>query len=155
MNWFRRSRDKKIKEEEEKKEDGQYEYPFKTDCGVGVHFQAVIGDQIQGVLGLFTGTKAAANPSIVVVQALRAQEGSAGKFFTIHTKFGAPIIWEELSKFPLEKEVLVPPCEPFRFAKYINDGQFVKNLESLVPFELVHKYLYRMQKLPIKLPACN
>lgn len=46
--------------DEEKKEASQHEYRFETYCGVGVHFQLVICDNIR--FGKFRCTRT--NPSV-------------------------------------------------------------------------------------------
>jgi len=108
-------------------------YPFKTYRGVGVRFKANIGDKVR--FGQFCSTTA--NKSIS--EEFIAQEGPGGTLFTIFTKLGAPI-WE-LSEFPREKEVLIPPCEAFRVADCTDNGKFI-TLESLVPSEkMVDEYI--------------
>ena len=106
--------------------------PKETYRGVGIRFQACVGDKIR--FGQFTSTSA--NSSIA--KEFIAQEGAGGTLLTIRSKLGAPI-WE-LSEFPDEKEVLVPPCEPFRVVEYKEDGRFI-TLESIVTPELVQDYI--------------
>ena len=112
--------------------DNDCQYPFKTYRGVGLRFQASVGDKIR--FGQFTSTSA--NQSIA--QEFIKQEGAGGTLLTIYSKLGAPI-WE-LSEFPREREVLVPPCEPFKVIAYTDKGRFI-TLESLVPSELVDGYI--------------
>jgi hypothetical protein len=107
-------------------------YPYITYRGVGVRFHAHVGDKIR--FGQFTSTSA----NRKIAEDFIAQEGAGGTLFTIRSKLGAPI-WE-LSEFPDEMEVLVPPCEPFRVVDVKEEGKFIM-LESLVTPSLVQQYV--------------
>lgn len=110
----------------------EYLFPFTTYRGMGIRFKANIGDKVR--FGQFTSTSA--NPKIA--KDFIEQEGAGGSLLTIKSNLGAPI-WE-LSEFPNEMEVLIPPCEPFKVVKYEEEGRHIV-LESLVPLDMVEEYV--------------
>ncbi|XP_048465041.1 erythroblast NAD(P)(+)--arginine ADP-ribosyltransferase-like [Rhincodon typus] len=69
-------------------------------------FWAKVGDTVQ--FGSFTSTSASRD----VAEIFAGGGGVGGTLFHIRTARGASV--EELSPFPQEREVLIPPCEAFR-----------------------------------------
>ncbi|XP_043540822.1 erythroblast NAD(P)(+)--arginine ADP-ribosyltransferase-like [Chiloscyllium plagiosum] len=73
-------------------------------------FWAKVGETVQ--FGSFTSTSASRDVAEIFAG---GGGGSGGTLFHIRTARGASV--EELSPFPQEKEVLIPPCEVFRVDK--------------------------------------
>ncbi|XP_067916292.1 erythroblast NAD(P)(+)--arginine ADP-ribosyltransferase-like [Heterodontus francisci] len=78
--------------------------------GASRPFWAAVGDTVQ--FGSFTSTSASRDVAEIFASAGGGGLGSGGTLFHIRTARGASV--EELSPFPQEREVLIPPCESFR-----------------------------------------
>ncbi|XP_078062042.1 erythroblast NAD(P)(+)--arginine ADP-ribosyltransferase-like [Mustelus asterias] len=78
--------------------------------GAASPFWAEVGDTVQ--FGSFTSTSANRDVAEIFASGGVGGGGGGGTLFHIRTARGASV--EELSPFPQEREVLIPPCESFR-----------------------------------------